>query len=392
MWPALRAISRFMLAGGAAAAFSAAGVLTDPASASIVVGSVPQTVADRYVPEPPGFVTTSWVDGLEAPWALVFLPDGRALVSERAGRIRLIENGVLRPEPLAVLDVMQRIEGGLMGLALHPRYPAQPYLYAMATVDDAAGPVNRVVRLRIDGARARFDRIVLDGIPAGARHNGGRIAFGPDGMLYVGTGETTQRDLAQDRSSLAGKILRMTPDGAPAPDNPIRGSPVYTLGHRNVQGFAWHPVTRDLFASEHGPSSEDGLKAYDEINLIRKSRNYGWPIVVGAPAKRGLTDPIATWSGRSVPPSGMTFWHGDLFVATLGAEALLRIRVSRNRNGYRVESIDRWFNDGAAGRYGRLRDAVVGPDDALYVLNNKLDGGGDPKQGDDRILRISVRE
>jgi quinoprotein glucose dehydrogenase len=247
-----------------------------------------------------------------------------------------------------------------------------------------------VVRLRFDGARASFDRVIVDGIPGGRNHDGGRIAFGPDGMLYVGTGETFQRELAQMPDNLGGKILRVTPDGAPAPGNPRPGSPVYSLGHRNVQGFAWHPDTGELFASEHGPSGEDGLRAHDEINLIAKDGNYGWPLVVGAPRRSGLIDPLVSWNERTTPPSGMAFWRGALYVATLRSQALVRIALSRAGGTWRVEAIERWFDDGERPRYGRLRDAVVGPDGALYVLTNNRDGRGSPRAGDDRILRIAA--
>jgi quinoprotein glucose dehydrogenase len=208
-------------------------------------------------------------------------------------------------------------------------------------------------------------------------------------MLYIGTGETFRRELAQQPGNLGGKILRVTPDGAPAPGNPDPGSPVYTLGHRNVQGLAWHPETGELFASEHGPSGEESLRAHDEINVIRKGANYGWPLVVGAPHRAGLADPLVSWVDRTTPPSGMTFWRGDLYVATLRSEALVRIRLARAGNGWTVAAIERWFHDGKEGRHGRLRDAVVGPDGALYVLTNNRDGRGRPRPGDDRILRIA---
>jgi glucose/arabinose dehydrogenase len=357
----------------------------------IVSGRAPQPVSDRFVLEPPGTRVTAWVRGLQSPWSLVFLPDGRALVSERGGRIRLIEDGQLHPAAVAELRVAQGIEGGLLGLALHPRFPEEPFVYAMTTVEARGELVNRVVRLRLQGRRARLDRIVLDGIPGGQRHNGGRIAFGPDGMLYVTTGDTADFGRAQDRTSLAGKILRVTPDGRPAPGNPW-SSPVYSLGHRNPQGLAWHPVTGELFASEHGPTGEGGVVAHDEINVVRAGGNYGWPLVAGAPGRPGLIDPVIAWTTLGAPPSGMTFWRGDLFVATLGSEALVRATIEATRHGHHVTSIERWFNDGGShiGRYSRLRDAVVGPDDALYVLTNHLDAGGDPRDGHDRILRIDV--
>ena len=374
----------------ALAAVAAVGLaIQGSCAADIERGPPPQGVDDRFVAEAPGVRVADWVTGLEAPWSLVFLPDGRALVSERPGRIRLIDGGALEPRPVAEIDVAQSGEAGLMGLALHPRYPADPYVYAMYTQDSPTGRTNRVVRLRFDGARASFDRAVVDGIPGGRNHDGGRIAFGPDGMLYVGTGETFQRELSQMPDNLGGKILRVTPEGEPAPGNPRPDSPVYSLGHRNVQGFAWHPDSGELFASEHGPAGEDGLSAHDEVNVIAKGGNYGWPLVVGAPGRNGLVDPLVSWNERTTPPSGMAFWRGALYVATLRSQALVRIALARSGDSWRVQAIERWFHDGDRTRYGRLRDAVVGPDGALYVLTNNRDGRGSPRAGDDRILRIA---
>ncbi len=358
-------------------------------SADVVVGPKPQAVEDRFLAEVPGVRVTSWVEGLEAPWSLVFLPDGRALVSERPGRIRVIEGGRLRAEPMAVLEVAQGGEGGLMGLALHPRFPAEPYLYAMHTHRDARGTTNRVVRLKLESNAARFDRVIISGIPGARNHNGGRIGFGPDGMLYVGTGETFEAELAQDRDSLGGKLLRVTPEGGVPADNPTPGSLIFTSGHRNIQGLAWHPETSHLFASEHGPSGEFGLRAFDEINVIAAGGNYGWPRVVGAPGVSPYADPLVAWPDLTTPPGGMAFWRGDLFVATLRSQALVRIGIERTPGGWRVGAIERWFVDRSqGGRFGRLRDAVVGPDGALYVLTSNRDGRGRPRPEDDRILRI----
>lgn len=382
-----------MATGGVAVALAAGHAGAPALAQSIQRGPAPQEVADRFVPDPPGIRIEDWVTGLEAPWALVFLPDGRALVTERAGRIRLIESGTLAAQPVATIAVSETNEGGLKGLAVHPRFPAQPFIFVMATVRVDGKRVNRVIRLKFDGASAAVDRVIVDRIPAGPSHNGGRIVFGPNGLLHIGTGDAEMPALSQDRMSLAGKVLRVTPEGAPARGNLRRASPVFTWGHRNVQGFAWHPEFGHLFASEHGPTGEDGLAAHDEINLIRPGRNYGWPLVVGAPNRRGLTDPLISWTSRTTPPSGMAFWRGDLFVATLGSESLVRVRLDLTPDGYRVTAIERWFHDGgenSVGRYGRLRDAVVGPDGALYVLNNKLDSDWDTSTGDDRILRISA--
>ncbi|HEX7007710.1 MAG TPA: PQQ-dependent sugar dehydrogenase [Alphaproteobacteria bacterium] len=374
------------------------------ARAEPIEGGRPQGVDDRFVAEPPVRVE-SWVEGLETPWSLVFLPDGRALVSERPGRIRLIEQGRLRDEPYARIDgtetvgglfdsVMRLVvggEAGLMGLALHPDFPRQPYVYAMHTLDGANGIQNRAIRLRHEGARATPETVIVDGIPGARIHDGGRIAFGPDRMLYVATGDASRAALAQDRASLAGKILRVDAEGAVPNDNPFPGSPVWSLGHRNPQGLAWHPETRQLFVAEHGPTGEFGLRAYDEINVVVKGGNYGWPRAVGAAGDARYRDPLVAWPERATPPGGIAFWRGDLYVTTLRSQALIRVALDRAGEGWRVTAIERWFNDGSDGRYGRLRDAVVGPDGALYVLTSNRDGRGSPRRGDDRILRITPR-
>ncbi|MFQ5939629.1 MAG: PQQ-dependent sugar dehydrogenase [Alphaproteobacteria bacterium] len=379
------------------------GTYTTSASAEPVVGPAPQNVEDVYLPRPPGYRVVPWVQGLEVPWSLVFLPDGRALVSERPGRIRLIRDGALQEDPYAVLDTVEGGEGligfvlnlavggegGLMGLAVHPRFPEEPYIYAMHTYRGPDGVANRVIRLEDRGNRARFDRVIIDGIPGGLNHNGGRIAFGPDGMLYVTTGETFDAELAADLDALGGKILRLTPEGKVPRDNPFPGSPVYSFGHRNPQGIAWHPETGDLFSSEHGPSGEFGLGAHDEINVVKAGGDYGWPNVVGAPGREPYIDPIVVWRDTAVPPAGMTFYHGDLFIAVLGSGALLRIGLAQARPGYRVERIERWFASGPhTGQLGRIRDVVVGPDDRLYILTSNRDGRGSPGPGDDKIYRL----
>ncbi len=379
-----RAASTLLAAMLAAAAPAAA--TADP-----VRGPRPQATDDVPVARPQGVSVEDWVTGLEAPWSLVFLPDGRALVSERPGRIRLIAGGRLAAEPVARIAVRQGGEGGLMGLALHPRFPDQPYLYAMHTHAEGGEVGNRVVRLRLEGDRATFDRVILAGVPGARFHNGGRIAFGPDGMLYIATGEIYDAPRAQVMADLGGKILRVTPEGVVPADNPTAGSPVWSLGHRNVQGLAFHPDTGELFASEHGPSGEFGLQALDEVNVIRRGGNYGWPLVVGAPGDARFVDPILAWPDDATPPSGAAFWQGHLFVATLRSQALLRVRLDRTvGGGWKAASVERWFGEGAARALGRLRDAVAGPDGALYVLTNNRDGRGRPRSGDDRIVRIAV--
>lgn len=373
-------MARALFLAAAALVLGAVPVAADP-----VQGRQPQTVKETFKPEVTGYKIEVWTRRLDVPWSLVFLPDGNALVSERPGRIRLIaKDGSLAEAPYATLPVQVGGEGGLMGLALHPRFAEQSFVYAMMTTSDGGKTVNRVVRLK-HGSEPAVEKVIVDNIPAATYHNGGRIAFGPDGMLYVTTGENFKADLAQDMNSLAGKILRVTPDGAVPPDNPFPNSPIWSLGHRNPQGLAWHPETKELFVSEHGPSGEFGLRKDDEINVIVKGGNYGWPRAIGAVGEKGLIDPILLWRETGAPPSGMAFFDGSLFVATQRSNALIRVDVEKKGEDWTVKAIERWFSDKPdSGSWGSFRDAVVGPDGALYALTNF-------NSRDDKILKISRR-
>lgn len=366
------------------------------ASCEQIAGNRPQSVKDAFLPEGDNVKVEVWIKDLEIPWSLIFLPDGRALVSERPGKIRLIKDGKLLAKPYALIDAVHTGEGGLMGLALHPDFSKEPYVYAMYTYRKGGELLNRVIRLKDKGAGGIFDRAIIDNIPGGRFHNGGRIAFGPDGMLYITTGETFKSELAQDLKSLGGKILRTDPEGHSPEDNPFNGSPIYSYGHRNPQGISWHPDTGSLFASEHGPSGEFGRFAHDEINVIIKGGNYGWPKVIGAPGLKPYTDPIVIWKDTT-PPSGITFYNGtllkhlksNLFVSTLKSQSLVRIKLARTDKGYIVKNVERWFSKGYGdGNFGRIRDVVEGPDGALYFLTNNRDGRGNPGPGDDKIYRI----
>jgi len=364
------------------------------ASCAQTVGDKPQTVEDIFLSEGDRVNVEVWIENLQIPWSLIFLPDGRTLVSERPGNIRLIKDGKILEKPYAKIEVAHIGEGGLMGLALHPSFPKEPYIYVMHTYRKGDKLLNRVIRLKDNGDTGSFDKVIIEGIPGGKFHNGGRIAFGPDGMLYITAGETFNSELAQNLKSLGGKILRITPEGQIPDDNPFKGSPVYSYGHRNPQGICWQPGTNKLFESEHGPSGEFGHFAHDEINIITKGGNYGWPEVIGAPGLKQYIDPIVVWK-KTTPPSGITFYKGsllkhlkgDLFVATLRSEALIRMRLEGKDN--KVTRIERWFSsDYSEGKYGRIRDVVEGPDGALYFLTNNTDGRGTPGPGDDRIYRI----
>ncbi len=369
-------------------------VVSGPAQAreGPTVGEAPQKAETGFVSHPTDIHVQSWVEGLKAPWSLVFLSPERALVSERPGRIRLIRKGKLEAEPYARIDAATIGEGGLLGLETHPHFPEPPLIYAMYTHREDGELYNRVQRFRDTGQGLEPGRIVLDRIPGARYHNGGRLGFGPDGKLYVTAGENFRAEMAQDRENLAGAILRIGPDGSIPPDNPFPDSPIWSYGHRNPQGLAWHPQTGDLFASEHGPSGEFGLQGHDMLNVIRKGRNYGWPEEIGAAGLEAYADPLVLWK-ETTPPSGMAFWRGDLYVATLRSEALMRIGLEREEGSYGVRRIQGLFaSERASGVFGRLRTAVVGPDGALYVLTSNRDGRGQPREGDDRILRITPAE
>jgi aldose sugar dehydrogenase len=324
--------------------------------------------------------------GLEIPWELVFLPDGDMLFTERPGRVRLIEGGQLRDEPvLTVPDVVHDGEGGLLGMALHPEYEENGYIYLYYTT----GQDNRVVRYRYQDGAMEPDSVILEGIPRASTHNGGRITFGPDGHLYIATGDAAEPSLSQDRDSLAGKILRIEDDGAVPEDNPFEGSPVFAWGLRNPQGLTWHPDTGDLYITVHGPV------ANDEINRIEAGANYGWPVTQGDPTRGNneFVGPVLTSGDHTWAPSGATFvsaealepWRGHLIFSGLRSETLWRLVLPDDADGEPIlETV-------LAGEYGRLRQVVEGPDGSLYVLTNNRDGRGSPGDNDDQILRLTAR-
>ena len=320
------------------------------------------------------------VGGLEVPWALAFAPDGRLFVTERPGRIRVIRDGRLDPTPVATLPVAAVGEGGLMGLALDPAFAENGYLYVCYTASTEARSfgrslINRVVRLRLRSGGVGDERVLLDALPGASIHDGCRLKFGPDGKLYVTTGDAAEPRSAQRMDSLAGKILRLNADGSVPADNPFPGSPIYSLGHRNPQGIAWHRAGQ-LFAAEHGPSG------HDEVNRILPGRNYGWPDVTGKGGEPRFVDPLIESGTDTWAPSGIAIKGNDLFVAGLRGRRLLRVRLSPDLKVVGVEAL-------LPGTYGRLRDVVPGPDGALYVTTSNRDGRGSPAPDDDRILRIT---
>jgi glucose/arabinose dehydrogenase len=331
------------------------------------------------------------VAGLEVPWSMAFTSPRRLLVTERPGRVRVVEDGMLRREPLAVLDDVEAAgESGLMGITLAPDYAVSGLLYLAYAYDAPEGTQVRVARYRDGGDSLSDRRVLIEGIPAARFHAGCRLRFGPDGRLYVTTGDATRREIAQDPRSLGGKTLRLEADGAIPKDNPFPGSPVFSLGHRNSQGLDWDPRSGLQFQTEHGPSGFDGPGGGDEVNIVEAGRNYGWPLVHHRESRPGFVSPLLEYT-PAVAPSGASFSRGDLlpsfrgdfFFATLRGERLIRVRLDP-ADRRRVAETEELFR----GAYGRLRDVVSGPDGALYVATSNRDGRGRPRPGDDRILRI----
>jgi glucose/arabinose dehydrogenase len=333
---------------------------------------------DEQVAEPPVEPTEVEVSlsdvatGLEAPWDVAWLGD-RTFVTERdSGRLLEVAGDGSTTE-VRRFDVEPAGEGGLLGLVAHPD---GEHLYAYLTT----GSDNRVVRFAPDDDAA--PEVVLDGIPSNSTHNGGRLATGPDERLYVATGDAQDQPAAQDQTSLAGKILRVTLDGDVPDDNPFAGSPVWSIGHRNVQGLAFDAGGR-LFASEFGPDRDD------EVNRIDAGANHGWPEVTGEAGVDGFTDPVlvrqpgdASWSGGVVLTDGaIPQWEGDLFVAALRGERLYRVPLEDGEVAGDPEEL-------YAGELGRLRDVTQAPDGSLWLLTSNRDGRGSPRDGDDRIVRL----
>ena len=335
-----------------------------------------------------------FITGLDVPWEMVFAPDGRIFLTERPGKILIIKDGKLHDEPWMSLDVAAVGEGGLLGLALDPEFAENHYVYVAETYLMGAGIRNRLVRLREDPAAGKgvMDKVLLDGAAGNIIHDGGRVKFGPDGKIYWTLGETGNPQLAQDLSSLNGKILRINTDGTIPADNPFPGSPVYSYGHRNPEGLAFQLGTNRLYSTEHGPSGGLYGQGQDEINYIEAGKNYGWPVIHGDQTREGMINPIIqTGESETWAPSGATFisggaWDGSLVFAGLRGETLYRLVLDKN-DPIKVISFDKYL----AGQYGRLRDVVQGPDGALYILTNNTDGRGNPRPGDDRILRLTLQ-
>lgn len=346
---------------------------TDPVSQPSIAATAEPDSPDQAADGPEVIGTVA--AGLSVPWGIGFLPDGTAVVTERdTTRVLVIDPAGAVREIGRISQAAPQGEAGLLGVAVSPDFAGDRTLFFyLTTADD-----NRVVRATYDGDKLGSPQVVLSGIPSAFIHDGGRLQFGPDGMLYVSTGEAGDPPLAQDRNSLGGKILRITPDGEPAPGNPDAESPVWSWGHRNVQGLAFDERDR-LWASEFGANT------WDELNLIEPGQNYGWPIVEGEasganPELADFTNPQVVWSTDQASPSGLAYTRDALWLAALRGERLWRIDVS----GDQAQRPRGFF----VGDYGRLRTVVAAPDGNLWVTTSNRDGRGEPSARDDRILLV----
>ena len=343
---------------------------SSPGSASANGSATPTPSSSGAIPAgSPSDVTT----GLEVPWAIAFLPNGDALVTlrDKGEVLRVTPTG--QKSSLGTIDgVNADGEGGLLGVAVSPTFATDQIVHFYFTAEND----NRIVRTTLGAGGFGSMTTVLTGIPKAGNHNGGRIKWGPDGFLYVGTGDAAQKDRAQDRGSLGGKILRITGDGKAAPGNPFGGGPVWSMGHRNVQGLAWGK-DGTMFASEFGQNT------WDELNVIVPGKNYGWPEVEGIENREGFVAPIAQWATSDSSPSGIAVGaDGTVYMAALRGESLWKIKVD---GGQRLGDPIRLLQNA----YGRMRDVVSAPDGTLWVLSNNT-FRGDPRDGDDRIVRVPI--
>jgi glucose/arabinose dehydrogenase len=338
------------------------------------------------------FKVETVIPNLEVVWSIVWAPDGRMIFTERPGRVRVYENGKLRPQPLFVVpDVEPKGESGLMSVALHPQFASNHLLY-LSYAYNLGGQQVRVVRYRETPNGFTDRKVIIESIPAAQFHAGCRLRFGPDGKLYITTGDATDRALAQRLDSLAGKTLRLNDDGSVPNDNPFVGQAIarpeiWTYGNRNGQGIDFQPGTNLLWETEHGPSGFDGPGGGDEVNILERGKNYGWPVIHHRETRAGMEAPILEYTPACAPGSGMFYrgsafpqFKGNFFFGCLRGEAIIRV-VTDGRRAVSQEML-------LQGKYGRIRDLAEGPDGLIYFSTSNRDGRGQPAKDDDRIMRL----
>jgi len=356
--------------GGDRFAFPTAAI---PTTSPTPISSAPTSPPRAPATNAPVSTRETIATGLQVPWGLAFLPDGTALVTLRdQGEVLHVAPGSRPASVGRVPGVVPDGEGGLLGIAVSPAFASDRSVFAYLSARDD----NRVIRMTFDGARLRPGPVIVKGIQKAGNHNGGRLAFGPDGYLYISTGDAGQKGPAQDKASLSGKILRVTTGGAPAPGNPFPGSPVWSLGHRNVEGMAW---TKDgtMYASEFGQNT------WDELNRIEPGRNYGWPVVEGIAHRAGFVDPLVQWPTDDASPSGIAVGaDGAIYMAALRGESLWRIPLEGKGRAGKPQRL-------LQGRYGQLRTVVTAPDGRLWLVTSNT-FRGIPRPGDDRILALRL--
>ncbi|MDP3974127.1 MAG: PQQ-dependent sugar dehydrogenase [Candidatus Daviesbacteria bacterium] len=313
--------------------------------------------------------------GLEVPWAIVFLPDKSILLTERKGTVRLIDTaGKLTSNPIAKISVKQTGESGLHGIAVHPNFDQNKYVYIYYTYSESGGNTfNRVSRFIFSQDILIDEKIIVDQIPGATFHDGGRIKFGPDNYLYITTGDAQNPSLSQNRNSLAGKILRVTDEGDPAPGNPI-GTRIFSWGHRNPQGIAWDSQGQ-LWETEHGNN------ATDELNLIEPGQNYGWPQISGDQTEVEMISPKLQSGSSTWAPAGAAIYDNFIFFAGLRGQALFQVNLE-------TLELKQYFK----GEFGRIREVVLGPDNLLYISTSNRDGRGNPQPDDDKIIKIDPNQ
>lgn len=308
-------------------------------------------------------------ENLNTPWEAVFLPDGEILVTERPGTLLLVKNR----QKIPVEGVEHIGEGGLLGIAIHPDFKNNKFVYLYYTYSsNGDNTLNKVAKYEFINNKLKNERVIVDAIPGALNHNGGRIKFGPDNFLYITTGDAQNPSLAQDKNSLAGKILRVTDEGKPAAGNPFNNL-VYSYGHRNPQGLVWDEQGR-LWATEHGS------QAHDELNLIEKGKNYGWPIIRGDEEKEGMRAPVLQSGSSTWAPAGAAYFGGSVFFGGLRGEALFEYKIAEN-------SLEKHFEN----QFGRIRAVVLSTDGYLYLTTSNTDGRGTTKEGDDKLIKVNPK-
>ena len=330
--------------------------------------------------------------GLEVPWAFAFLPNGNILFTERPGRVRVVENGKLRAETVfTVPDVEPSSESGLMDLSLHPQFAQNNFIY-LAYAYRGDGKQVRVVRYKFANNTITEPKTIIEAIPAAPNHAGTRARFGPDGKLYVTSGDATDGDIAQQMNSIAGKTLRLNDDGTIPADNPFVNQKdarpeIWSYGHRNAQGLAWQPGSNLMFQTEHGPSGFDGPGGGDEVNIVERGKNYGWNLIHHRETRAGMESPLLEYTPACAPASGMFYngaafpeFKGNFFFGCLRGAKIIRVTLN-SRNVAAQEDL-------LKGTYGRIREMAEGPDGFIYFSTSNRDGRGSAAKEDDRIMRI----